>query len=264
MALMQWLSVQISGLRLLPVQNGKIQAVPELKKVKHVFMLAEWETPEMHDTAFDMTYSWDLYKLIRAVYKGEKTPDLIDSIFVKEDTTFNSDAYRMHFTTNHDENSWNGTEYELFDGNAQTFTVLDYLLPGMPLIYSGQEAGLSKRMRFFDKDTIDWGTYRLAPFYTTLNKLKHENKALQNGAAGGPLVKLKAGGNSRIYAFSREAEGSKVVALFNLSPEPANAVLAENGLSGDYEDVFNPGIVKLDDSFSIQLKPWEYRVFVKK
>jgi glycosidase len=240
------------------------KAVPELKKVKHVFMLAEWETPEMHDTAFDMTYSWDLYKLLRAIYKGEKTADLIDSAFVKEDTTFNADAYRMHFTTNHDENSWNGTEYELFDGNAQTFTVLDYLLPGMPLIYSGQEAGLSKRMRFFDKDTIDWGTYRLAPFYTTLNKLKHDNKALQNGAAGGPLVKLKAGGNNKIYAFSREAEGNRVVALFNLSPEPSNAVLADNGLSGDYEDVFNPGIVKLDDSFSIQLKPWEYRVYVKK
>ena len=171
-------------------------AVPELKKVKHVFMLAEWETPEMHDTAFDMTYSWEVYKLLRAVYKGEKTLQQLDSVLDKETAEFTPDAYRMHFTTNHDENSWNGTEYELFDGAAQTFTVLGYMLPGMPLIYSGQEAGLNKRLSFFDKDTIRWDDYKLAGFFATLNKLKHGNKALWNGTAGGPLVILKTGENA--------------------------------------------------------------------
>jgi cyclomaltodextrinase / maltogenic alpha-amylase / neopullulanase len=240
------------------------KAVPELKKVKHVFMLAEWETPEMHDTAFDMTYSWEVYKLLKAVCKGEKTMDQLDSLLVKEAGEFTPDAYRMNFTTNHDENSWNGTEYELFGDAAQTFTVLDYLLPGMPLIYSGQEAGLNKRLSFFDKDTIQWNAYKLAGFYTQLNKLKHANNALQNGSAGGPLVRLKTGDNAKIYGFSREAEGNKVVALFNLSGEPANAVLAGNELSGDYEDVFNPGIIRFEETSVIPLKPWEYRVWIKK
>ena len=240
------------------------KAVPALKQVKHVFMLAEWETPEMHDTAFDMTYSWEVYKLLKEIYKGSKTPDQLDTLLAKESAEFNPDAYRMQFTTNHDENSWNGTEYELFDGNARTFTVLDYLLPGMPLIYSGQEAGLNKRLSFFDKDTIRWNDIKLAGFYATLNKLKHSNKALQNGSAGGPLVKLKTGDNPRIYGFSREAEGNRVLAIFNLSAEPATVKLAGNDLSGDYEDVFNPMIVKLDEASAMQLKPWEYRVYVKR
>jgi glycosidase len=240
------------------------KAVPELKKVKHVFMLAEWETPEMHDTAFDMTYSWDLYKLMRAIYKGEKTLDLIDSAFAKEDSEYNADAYRMRFTTNHDENSWTGTEYELFGEAAQTFTALNYVLPGMPLTYSGQEAGLSKRMRFFDKDTIDWGTYKLAGFYTTLNALKHMNKALQNGSAGGPVVKLKTGDDKKIYAFTREAGGDQVLAIFNLSPVPCDAVLAGNELSGDFTDAFTQAAMPINETSVMPLKPWEYRIFIKK
>jgi 1,4-alpha-glucan branching enzyme len=240
------------------------KAVPELKKVKPVFMLAEWETPEMHDTAFDMTYSWEVYKLLKEIYKGTKTPDLLDTLLSKENSEFNPDAYRMNFTTNHDENSWNGTEYELFDVNAQTFTVLDYMLPGMPLIYSGQEAGLNKRLSFFEKDTIRWDDLKLAAFYTMLNNMKHTNKALQNGNAGGPLVKLKTGDSRNIYGFSREAEGNQVLAIFNLSAEPGNAMLAGNDLSGDYQDVFSQATVRLDEASSLPLKPWEYKVYVKK
>ena len=51
--------------------------------------------------------------------------------------------FRMRFTTNHDENSWNGTEFERLGDAASTFAALTFLIPGMPLIYSGQETGFT-------------------------------------------------------------------------------------------------------------------------
>ena len=240
------------------------KAVPELKKIKHVFMLAEWETPEMHDTAFDMTYAWEMYKVLRAICKGEQPADRIDTMLAADAAHYNDDAYRMRFTTNHDENSWNGTEYELFGDAAQAFTALDYLLPGMPLIYSGQESGLNKRLSFFDKDTIQWGDYRLAGFYKTLNTLKERNKALQNGSAGGPLVKIHAGDSTKIYAFSRERDGDAVVGIFNLSPELHEVTLRGIQTTGAFEDLFSSAPMEISGETTMTLGPWEYRIYVKK
>ena len=240
------------------------KAVPELRKVKPVFMLAEWETPEMHDTAFDMTYSWEFFKLMKEISKGSKTIDQIDSVLAREDTVYNSDAYRMLFTTNHDENSWNGTEYELFGDAAQTFAVLNYLLPGMPLIYSGQETGMKKRLRFFDKDTIGWDGYSLAPFYTALNRIKHNNKALFNGTAGGPLVRVHTDHEKQVYAFTREKEDNKIFAVFNISASPVSVKFYDGHLSGPWKDAFTGTDIPSSWIKEMMLNPWEYKILVRK
>jgi hypothetical protein len=60
--------------------------------------------------------------------------------------------------------------------------VLAATLPGMPLIYGGQESGLDKRIEFFEKDPVQWKTCAYAPCYTGLLKLKHGNPALWNGS----------------------------------------------------------------------------------
>jgi glycosidase len=92
-------------------------AVPEIKKVKNVFMLAEDETPAIHKNGFDMTYSWNLRNLLEEVIKGKKTATALDSLLAKEKDEFPADAYRMHFTSNHDINSWEGSEYERMGKN---------------------------------------------------------------------------------------------------------------------------------------------------
>lgn len=83
-ALIYWVrEADIDGFRcdvagMLPVSFWN-EAVPKIKAIKHVFMLAEWETPEMHDTAFDMTYSWNAYQVMNAIAKGKKTAVALDS-----------------------------------------------------------------------------------------------------------------------------------------------------------------------------------------
>jgi glycosidase len=218
----------------------------------------------MHDTAFDMTYGWEMFKVMKGIYKGQQTADRIDTILGDDAAMYNPDAYRMRFTSNHDENSWNGTDKETFGDAAEAFAALTFVLPGMPLIYSGQEAGLNKKLRFFDKDTISWDDYKLASFYTTLIRLRTDNKALFSGAAGGELVKIRTADDTKIYAFTREKEGNVVMGIFNLSPTPVEVKLTEIETTGDFEEVFSKDLVTLGEKSILTMKPWEYRIYIKR
>ena len=132
----------------------------------------------------------------------------------------------MHFTSNHDENSWAGTVFERMKDSHKAFSVLVSTFDGMPLIYGGQEEPLDRRLEFFEKDDIGFKDYKYADFYTKLNMLKHNNEALWNGPHGGELVKLAD--HKKIYAFSREKNGNEVIVKAN------NKKGVEVEFKGDY------------------------------
>ncbi len=122
-----------------------------------IFLLAEAEKPELNETVFDAYYAWDFHHKMNMVAQGKENADSLRLSLLRMNNRFSPDAVPMFFTSNHDENSWNGTEFErMGDDAAETFAVLTYMLPGMPLIYSGQEVGLNRRLQFFEKDSIDW------------------------------------------------------------------------------------------------------------
>ena len=177
------------------------EARVELDKVKPVFMLAEAEIPEHHDEAFDMSYAWEFYHIMNEIVRGKKTALDVDAYFEKTDSTYPKDAYRMYFTSNHDENSWNGTVKERLGEGAKAFTVLTFTVPGMPLIYSGQEADLNKRLEFFEKDVIEWKDHDLSDFYSVLINLKKKNKALWNGEHGGNMTRVHTSNDQAIFSF---------------------------------------------------------------
>ncbi len=236
----------------------------EMEKIKSVFMLAEDEdNPDLLRYAFDMNYSWKLHKLMNSIAKGEKNAKEIWANILWSGTTFPEDAYRMNFTTNHDENSWNGTIKERLGDAAQTMAVLAWTVPGMPLIYSGQEAGLNKRLEFFEKDTINWDNNKYYSFYTELNALKKNNIALNAGSYGGMLLQISEGQNPDIFAFSREKDGNQVVVILNLSNKPQKFIIEGGKLSGDYTNTFSKENIIIKENHKLDLKAWEYLVLVK-
>ena len=188
----------------------------ELDAVKPMFMLAEAETPELHRAAFDMTYSWDLANLFHRVGKGDAGAAALRDWVAKEPHGYPASAYRMRFTTNHDFNSWNGTDAELYGDAWLPLAVLTFTLPGMPLIYNGQESRLTKRLEFFEKDAIAWKTYELQPFYSTLLSLKHKHPALGNGQYGGALALVDVG-NDQLFAFRRSLGADSVTVVVNVT-----------------------------------------------
>jgi glycosidase len=236
----------------------------ELDKIKPVFMLAEAEQPEHHTRAFDMSYGWELHHILNDIAKGNKNANALEQYFEKQDTLYPADAYRMLFTSNHDENSWQGTEFERMGEASVCMAFLAATLPGMPLIYSGQESAFNERLRFFDKDTIDWKDYRLEPFYQKLFNLKHAYQPLWNGTWGGKMIRVETTADSTVFAFLREKEGDKVFVLANLSGNVTEVNLKGKIYDGTYKEWFSEEEKTFGKNAAIRLKPWEYKVFVNK
>ncbi len=236
-----------------------------LDKIKPVFMLAEWEAiPEQLDAGFEMNYGWHFHSDMKAIAKGEKTADYIDEYLAMDKAKNPPQGWHMHFTQNHDENSWNGTLKESFGEAGDLFTVFAHTFDGMGLIYSGQEAGLDKRLWFFNKDEIDWSGPSKADFFKKLLTLKHQNKALWNGLAGGALQKIHTNEDKKVYSFLREKDGDKVVGVFNMSAQPMETVFSGANYPGKYYNVFDGMETPLPANAKFSLKPWEYLVFSNK
>ena len=237
-----------------------IQARRSLDAIKPVFMLAEAEGPKFHE-AFDMTYGWDSYHLFNDIAKGKATADQITTLLNKEKRTYPADSYRMRFTSNHDENSWNGTVFERLDGGAATFAVLTCTMDGMPLVYDGQEAGMNKRLKFFERDPIVWKASPFRNLYTKLFELKHENPALQNGEQGGSMEMLSNSNPKAVYTFTRQKSGHKVLVILNLSNTEQHATISGTPMRGTYHELFTGQRKTFGAREKIDLKPWAYFVW---
>jgi glycosidase len=226
-------------------------AVAELKAVKpDLFMLAEAEEPALQQNAFDMYYAWSLHATMNRIAQGKENVTALRSGLQQMNSRFPSFTIPMYFTSNHDENSWNGTEFERMGEAAKTFAALTYILPGMPLIYNGQEAGFNRRLEFFTKDQIDWtdnGGY--FHFYKELNQLRKSHPALYSQPSGGVLQEIGNSTPEAVFACRRNVDGNTVVAVFNLSNAPQNVTFDE------------PAADELKDVLSLQ--PWEYKIYVK-
>jgi len=239
------------------------QARERLDKIKPVFLLAEAHEPELHEFAFDMTYNWQLKDVMNGIGKGEKNVTDILKHLEKENAEYPKSAFRMTFTTNHDENSWNGTAYERLGDGVKTFYTLVATLEGMPLLYSGQESNLNKRLQFFEKDPIIWGNYESADFYSKLLNLHLTNKALWNGDMGGDVVLVKTSDVENVMCFTREKEENKVLVILNLSGENSRITLEGENLAGSYTNLNNGEPAVFGNKETISLEPWQYLVYTK-
>lgn len=229
-----------------------------LDSIKPVFMLAEWDHPSLHPW-FDMTYDWKLFRTFNAVAQGKASPQAILRHVRRDRASFPSDAYRMQFTSNHDENSWHGSEYERLGDGVEVFAVLAATLPDMLLIYSGQEAGLDRRLAFFEKDPIQWRPHRMAGVYQKLLALKRQHPSLWNGKTGGRVVPLKTK-DEHVVAFARVAGPRRVVTVANLSPLSRDVRCRHHLLRGAFTDPFSGQASSLDGTLEVTLGPWDYLV----
>ncbi|MBD0851832.1 alpha-amylase family glycosyl hydrolase [Maribacter arenosus] len=236
----------------------------ELDAIKPVFMLAEAADRDLHKYAFDMTYSWSLWDHLHAITtKGQGVHGLTEGYLAEHVSIWPPNAYRMNFTDNHDKNSWEGTQYSNFGEGLHAAMVLMTTIDGMPMVYSGQEAGLDRSLDFFGKDPIEWKDHENAIIFKKLFDLKHKNQALWNGKWGGEMIRIKNDKMGQVIAFSREKEGDMVISITNLSKESVNTTLESKYHTGTYTELFSGKNYQIKQNESVQLKPWEYLVLVK-
>ncbi|MEY3049626.1 MAG: Alpha-amylase 2 [Bacteroidota bacterium] len=238
-----------------------MQARKELETVKPLFMLAESEGADQHQ-AFDMTYGWEFHHIMNKIAQGKAEPSEILS-YLEKDKSYPSNAIRMYFTSNHDENSWNGTEMERMGEARFVMAVLSYALNGMPLIYNGQETSLDRRLLFFEKDEINWDKMDLERFYTTLNTLKQYNKCLA-ADRNETYMNVESINDGKVLVFkkrSNEVPDSEVVFYLNLSKEK-QVVKGPADSKSQWMNVFTGKRFKKANK-SVKLSPWGYLVIVK-
>ncbi len=235
----------------------------ELDEIKPVFMLAEWESRDLHKRAFDMTYAWSLWEKMHAIAMGGKPIHGLVEYMAHHVSTFPPDGYRMTFTDNHDKNSWEGNQVANFGPGLEVSMVMASMVSGMPLVYSGQEAGLDRSLKFFDKDPIEWKEHRNAEIYTSLFKLKHQNQALWNGSYGGEMVRIYSDKMDQVISFSREKNGDRVIPILNFSAKPVTVTLKSAHFKGNYTEWFSGEKVTLQGDDHLSLPAWGYRVLVR-
>ena len=230
-------------------------------------MLAEAEEDNLFDRAFNMSYQWNVHHIMVDIAKGARRVWDLRNAIHSERARYPREAMRLSFTSNHDENSWSGSEQQRFGAALEVMTAMTFLMPStMPLIYTGQEVGYNHSFEFFERDAIPEATYtenRTTELYRRFTALKHRERSLDAGEWGGELIEIENNAKDCMMTFVREVEGSRVVAIMNLSPYTIHADFRTGIYAGDYIDAMSGEHVYLDEHVERDIAPWCYQILIK-
>lgn len=237
-----------------------VNARTQLTALKeNLIWLAETEEVQYHD-AFDISFTWKWMHMSEEYCKGQRSKADLIKVLQQYSTDFAPTALRMYFTSNHDENSWCGTEFEKYTVWAKAFAVFSHTWCGLPLIYSGQELPVLRRLKFFDKDAIDWsGGAQLHEFYKRLLSLRKRQEAIAAGVQSFPAL-LHADDDDKVLAFSRSMNDSRILVFLNLDVQPCWYAFSAGHLFGSYRDIFSEEIVHIKPAGNIFVEAAGYRV----
>ena len=237
----------------------------EVSKALHaakpdIFMLAEAEEQNLFDNAFDACYGWEVHHLMCDIAQGKTRVDALRRWLYADRDRYPQSALRMMFTSNHDENSWSGSEFARLGEAVRIMAALTFVLPqSLPLIYTGQEVGYDHSFEFFDRDPLpsleanEW-----SDFYRTLTSLKHRSKALDSGECGGSFVEIRNNAEDCLMTFVREKDGSRVVCVMNVSPWSIHTDYHTGIYAGTYRDVMSGEEVVFAEHVERDMAPWEF------
>lgn len=240
------------------------KTIEALREIKPVFLLAE--TDIYHPgginlvSKFDATYDWPGHQLSKEIAQGRRSATNYHRHIQRTNRLYGPENILVNFISNHDENSWNGTVKESYGAADHAFMAMNFTLPGMPLIYSGQEYDLKKRLRFFEKDSFPKVAGKTMELLQQLGALKNNHRALAAGTSAGSYKRINTTRDNQILAFEREKEGDTLVVVANLSKDYAQFTMPYAGSFKRYQD-FKSKL--LSPSYQYDMKPWEFWILIK-
>jgi alpha-amylase len=246
---------------LVPLDFWK-RARKELDAIRPLFWLGETQDTPYFEV-FDVIYGWEWLHKMEDYYKGKTNIAGLDTILHYYDSAVTNNKFRLLFTTNHDENSWQGTEYQRMGDAAKAFAVLCATLPGVPLVYSGQEEPLrDHKLKFFDKDEIGFAKYELQDFYKVLLTLKKNHPALAADKSTS-MQRLGTSADDKVMAFLRKKDNREVLVVINLSAQPLKFDVKDNRLSGKFKNAFGGTENDFTSNQSFEMLAWDFLVYEK-
>lgn len=242
----------------------------ELDAIKPVFMLAEFEGRDFHAQAFDMTYGWTWHQAVHAIAHGHADVNKLYVYYSWNERYYPANIMRMLGVTNHDQNAWEGTEFEMFGDALPAVIALSVVSEGMPMMYNGQEIGNQRRLAFFERDPLQWLDADGQPIehghgelYRKLFALKKAQSALWNARWGARMIPVHNSQASKVLSFVRQNDQSKVFAVFNFSSETQEVSFKEHLHHGAYTEYMSHEATTFSDDSRLTLPPWGYRIYVR-
>ncbi|MGP9801388.1 alpha-amylase family glycosyl hydrolase [Rheinheimera sp. NSM] len=242
----------------------------ELDSIKPVFMLAEFEGRDFHARAFDMTYGWTWHQAVHAIAQGHADVNKLYVYYSWNEKYYPQNIMRMLGVSNHDQNAWEGTEFEMFGDALPAVMALSVVGEGMPMIYNGQEVGNSRRLAFFERDPIKWHDengdfirHDNGVLYQKLFALKKANTALWNADWGARMIPVHNSKAAQVLSFVRQNDKDKVFAVFNFSDKTQNVSFKEHLHHGRYVEYLTAEEAEFSADSSLTLPAWSYRIYTK-
>ncbi len=191
----------------------------ELKQVKpDILLLGECDATGLQyfQKKFDSGYDWSLYNLLQSTMNHDATITSLDSLIEwYRSPNYPSYVRPLRFLENQDEPRF----IDVF-GAQQTkmAAAFIYTLPGLPLVYAGQEVGETTQ-----RSIINWSDpYNLQPYYTSLIHIRDSNPALQQGS----FMRLKTTAGDSVYAYLRMEDNDRVIVINNFYGSQLKAVVS--------------------------------------
>jgi len=189
------------------------EAIASVRDVNpEVMMLAEGEESELYDVGFDLTYSWTTYRELIDIFQEDEPAADLQGLTEDED-----DMLKLRFITNHDETAYDAPPPTLFnsiEGSKAAAAAL-MSLPGVPLLYNGQEVGVDENLDFFEDNTIDWDANpELREWYTNYLNVRQSSEALVHGTTTWLVP-----GEENALVYSRETPDETVIVMVNVRDE---------------------------------------------
>lgn len=240
----------------------------KLDEIKPVYLMEEdldWLAKGNLDHAFDTNYNSKVYDVLWQIARDNKNADKL-RLYMPQ---MPEGTFPMNYLDTHDINAYDRTIMEAFGKEAMPsmFSVV-FTLPGVPMIYSGDEIGYDKMIAFMDKDPIDWESSDVSyrDLIGRLSTIKSENEALFAGSYGGEIEIIK-NENKNILTYKRTKGDNTVVCVFNLSKRVQEADLSEvitgsesvllHGTGEEYETTAKT------PTKQASLEPWEFYLMVE-
>jgi glycosidase len=218
-------------------------AVPALRGAvpRRILLLAEWGDLEMHRLGYDLTYAWDSYDRLKAVWQGAPASSFVEGE-LPDMKAMPRGGMRMRFSTNHDKTAWEDPPLKVFRGSAgaRAAFVAVALLPGRPLLYNGQEIESPQKLGLFESQPIEWkrsGADSARAFYARVVNLTRTEPAL----IGTDFQPVKTSAPKDVIAYRRgdlvvlvNARGRSVkVAVTGMKVGGARDLLSNTVQQGD-------------------------------
>ena len=191
------------------------QAIDTLRNIKphKLLLLAEGTRAANFTAGFDYNFGFGFYDALKNVYGKGGAATAFDALNASEYAGATGTQQVVRYTTNHDVNGSDGTPVALFGGNAGAMSafVVASCYKGVPMVYNGQEAGMTTAITFpFTSVKVQWGAH---PDVTRAYKLLLAARAGSAALRRGTPVSYST---ANVCAFTKTAGTDQALVLANV------------------------------------------------